>query len=66
MIEIAIPGEYFLDVPARLKIISTTEAVPKPTSIKPMSAIQNVGNVTAKPNPVTISRTSISNQLMIL
>ena len=48
MIDIAIPGEYFLDAPANAYDIGITEAVPKPTSENPIIAVQKVGKIMAR------------------
>ena len=52
--EIAIPGEYFFEKPARVKVMGTTDAVPKPTSEKPISAGQKYGKIIASRIPLII------------
>ena len=39
----AIPGEYFFELPAREKVIGNTEATPIPTKEKPISTGQYDG-----------------------
>ena len=65
IIEIAIPGEYLVEVPAKMKIMGTTEAVPKPTNIKPIKVIQKVGKTTANPNPTAIKMELPMNILFV-
>ena len=52
--EIAIPGEYFLEVPAKAKVIGKIAAVPNPTKQNPNNAVQNAGNKTAINMPILI------------
>ena len=44
IMDIAIPGEYFLEFPANVKVIGITKALPKPTSENPNIAGQKLGN----------------------
>ena len=53
-IEIAIPGEYFLDVPANDSVVGNIAAVPKPTKQNPNKADQKNGNNTAIKTPDAI------------
>ena len=52
MIEITIPGEYFLEVPAKANVIGKTAAVPKPTKQKPSRTVQKNGNKMAIKMPI--------------
>ena len=54
-IDKAMPGEYFLEVPARKKVIGNMDEVPIPTNEKPIMAGQNVGKTTAKIIPIAIN-----------
>ena len=40
MIDIAIPGEYFFEFPAREKVIGITDDTPIPTNEKPIKTGQ--------------------------
>jgi hypothetical protein len=60
IIDMAIPGEYFWECPANVKVIGMIDAVPKPTRLKPSIDGQKVGRVTASPMP-----TKIKDALMI-
>ena len=53
--EIAIPGEYVLEAPAKVYVMGITEAVPKPTKEKPIMAGQKLGSKIANIIPVKIN-----------
>lgn len=53
MIDIAMPAEYFLEVPASAYVMGIMDAVPKPTNENPAIANQNFGKITAIPIPDT-------------
>ena len=55
IIEIAIPGEYFLENPAKRNVIGIIAAVPNPTRQNPIRANQNLGTKTASPMPAKTS-----------
>lgn len=54
-IEIAIPDEYFGDIPARVNVMGIIDAVPKPTREKPINDVQKKGKVTASKIPSIIA-----------
>lgn len=47
----AIPGEYFLEPEASVKVMGMIAAVPKPVKQKPIIEGQNVGNIMARKIP---------------
>jgi hypothetical protein len=51
MREMAIPGEYFLEPDARVKVMGMIAAVPNPVRQKPSSEGQNVGKRMARKMP---------------
>ena len=55
--EIAIPGEYFFEVPAKPNVIGKIAAVPKPTKQNPINAGQKYGKVIATkiPSEITVA-----------
>ena len=55
MMEIAIPGEYFFDVPANANVIGKIAAVPKPTKQNPNNADQKCGKTIATNTPDVIT-----------
>ncbi len=58
--ETAIPGEYLLEVPARIKVIGIMAATPIPTKLKPISAGQKKGKMIIRPRPVKINEELIT------
>ena len=64
-IEMAIPGEYFFEVPASINAIGNTAALPKPTKQNPIIAVQNCGKNTAIEIPSTINNELSTNVLGI-
>ncbi|GAA4802283.1 hypothetical protein GCM10023330_05470 [Litoribaculum gwangyangense] len=51
----AIPGEYFLDLPAKIYVIGKIGETPIPTRQKPMIALQKFGNKIANKIPKEIN-----------
>ena len=50
--EIAMPGEYFFELPAREKVIGKTAETPIPTRENPKSEGQKKGNIIAVEIPI--------------
>ena len=54
MIEITIPAEYFLEVPAKVMVIGKMDAAPNPTIQNPIMAGQKKGNTIIIKTPEAI------------
>ncbi|MNY59288.1 hypothetical protein D3C86_1957190 [compost metagenome] len=54
--DMAIPAEYFLEAPASAYDMGIIAAVPKPTSEKPIIAVQKYGKIMARLMPEIINR----------
>lgn len=48
------PGEYFEDLPAKVKVIGMTDATPIPVIENPINTVQNIGNKTTRVMPEAI------------
>lgn len=54
--EMAIPGEYFFEPEARVKVIGMIDAVPKPVKQNPIMDGQKVGKVMARKIPKKVKQ----------
>ena len=65
IIEIAIPGEYFVEADASVNVMGITAAVPNPTKQNPSIDGQKVGKRIASKMPVTTKQALMMNVFAI-